>query len=249
MKKLIVGNWKMNGGVKHLHQTLNILISSSITVNSEVVLALPTLYIGTVHELLTQNNSAIKIAAQDVSQFDAFGAYTGEISATMLAEYQVEYVLIGHSERRNFFNETDTILKAKLNNAIKNKLKIIYCVGEDLSIRQKGNYKEFILQQLQLLTKLSGNLTEVVIAYEPIWSIGTGLVPSMEEIAEIIDLIYAFVQNNLIHVKITALYGGSVNENNAYSILNIAQVGGVLVGGASLKAQEFANICNKHFIK
>ncbi|MCX8514591.1 MAG: triose-phosphate isomerase [Pseudomonadota bacterium] len=248
MNKLIVANWKMNGGVVHLQQTLNALMTTTITQNCDVVLALPTLYISQAAELFTANNTSIKIAAQDLSRFDAFGPYTGEISATMLAEFMVEYVLIGHSERRTLFNETAAVLQAKLNNALKNKLKIIYCVGEDLSIRQAGKYKEFIVEQLELLTKLSA-LNEIVIAYEPIWSIGTGLIPSGEEIAEIMDLIYAFVQNNLIHVKITALYGGSVNENNAYSILNIAHVGGVLVGGASLKAQEFANICNKHFIK
>lgn len=238
-KKLIIANWKMNGSVAKVDQDLAFYASHVDTNQANVVLALPTVYL---HQA-AQRKANFAIASQDVSQFANFGAYTGEISVSMLCESGVEYVLIGHSERRQYLFETDSILQKKLENIINAKLIPVFCIGEDLDLRETDKYKDFLLNQLKLLTKLTCSISEVIIAYEPIWAIGTGKIPTSVEIMEIMTLIHSFVQKSLPHVKIITLYGGSVTSGNITEILQIPNVGGVLVGGASLKPEEFTKIC------
>ncbi len=243
MSKLIVANWKMNGSLDKITGDLSFYSNNSSTNNSSVILAIPSIYLGQAQQLLEKYKANFSLASQNISQFASPGAYTGEISGAMLKEFDVKYTLIGHSERRMYFNESGSILQNKIENALSNQIMPIFCIGEDRNIRNKGSYKDFIVQQLELLLQVKADIIELVIAYEPIWSIGTGMVPTSNEISEIINLIHAFVQSYLPHAKITALYGGSVSGNNARDILNLERIGGVLVGGASLKTEEFVNIC------
>lgn len=244
MKSLIVANWKMNGSLSKIDEDLAVYAANPITNRSNVVLAVPYVFLAAAYQSANQHNAKFAIASQDISCFNATGAYTGEVNGRMLREFGVQYTIIGHSERRAFFNESGNVLQAKLENAIANQIVPIFCIGEDKMIRENGVYLDFLVQQLELLLQVKNHIKELVIAYEPIWSIGTGVIPTLEQISEIVKLIHAFVQSYLPHAKITALYGGSVSNNNAKDILSLDQVGGVLVGGASLKVNDFTNICS-----
>ena len=177
-----------------------------------------------------------------MSIFENYGAYTGEISAQMLKDVNVRYVIVGHSERRLFLNETQNTLIKKINNILDMGMIPVYCVGENLSTREKKEHMNFVSDQLDILKSI--NLKgECVIAYEPIWAIGTGIVPHEDEVSEMINFISAYTKEHL-NVKMQLLYGGSVNINNAKNILAIDNIGGVLVGGSSLNPEEFINIIN-----
>lgn len=243
MSKLIVANWKMNGNINKIKADLITYAKTLSTNQSTVVLAIPTLYLYEASQICKEFNVKFKLACQDISQFSNFGAYTGEISATMMKETNVSYVIVGHSERRAYLNESGSTLLGKIENALLNEITPIFCIGEDITTRNKGGYAEFLIQQLELLTQIKTPFSSLVIAYEPIWAIGTGVIPTLEQISEISKLIHAFVQNYLPHAKITALYGGSVSSKNAQAILDILDVGGVLVGGASLVVDDFSKIC------
>ncbi|MDQ5921531.1 MAG: triosephosphate isomerase [Pseudomonadota bacterium] len=243
MSKLIVANWKMNGSVNQVKADLAAYSASQSTNQPGVVLALPQVYLPLASQLLTQLNAQFKLASQNVSQFNKCGAYTGEVSADMLKEFAVDYIIIGHSERRQIFNESGSVLLNKIEAALLCGMTPIFCIGEDKSLRDQHNYTDFLVQQLELLLQIKLPLTNLVIAYEPIWAIGTGVIPSMEQIDEIMQLIHVFAQNYLPHVKVSVLYGGSVNGKNAQDILSISTVDGVLVGGASLKVDDFSKIC------
>ncbi len=249
MAKLIVANWKMNGSFTKIEEDLRTYLHNHNTNVKNVVFALPNVYLGLIKCL--KIDASFKLGSQDISKFDNVGAYTGEVSGAMLKDLGVDYAIIGHSERRMYFNENEDILIKKINNAINNNITPIYCIGESISVRKNKNYKDFLLNQLEVLTKTNIAVTKaeikLVIAYEPIWAIGSGLVPSTEEIVEVINFINAFVQNYLPHAKITALYGGSVSKINAKEILDLPQVDGVLVGGASLLIPDFTSICSYKF--
>ena len=242
--KLIVANWKMNGSITKITQDLEAYAKSPLTNKTGVVLGLPHVFLEHAGQTNRKCGAVFSLASQDISQFAGTGAYTGEVSGAMLRELGVKYAIIGHSERRTYFNESGSILQHKIENAYANQIIPIFCIGEDKTIRDNNNYAEFLVQQLELLLQIKTNINEIVIAYEPIWSIGTGVVPALDQISEIIKLIHAFVQSYLPHAKITALYGGSVSESNAQDILRLDQVGGVLVGGASLKVNDFTGICS-----
>ncbi|HMT02574.1 MAG TPA: triose-phosphate isomerase [Burkholderiales bacterium] len=245
MAKLIVANWKMNGSFTKIEEDLRTYLQNTTTNANNVVFALPNVYLGLVKCL--EIDAGFKLCSQDISKFDNVGAYTGEVSGAMLKDLGIDYAIVGHSERRIYFNEDEDILIKKVNNAINNKITPIYCIGESISVRKSKNYKDFLLNQLELLTKtnvIAKEEIKLVIAYEPIWAIGSGVVPSTEEIVEVINFINAFVQKYLPHAKITALYGGSVSKINAKEILNLPQVDGVLVGGASLLIPDFTSICS-----
>lgn len=242
MAKLMVANWKMNGNQAKIVQDITEYISNQLTNSADIVLAFPSPYLVIASNLLLQ--SPVKLASQDVSKFDGFGAFTGEVSATMLKDCGVSYTIVGHSERRMNNDETGSILLAKINNLLTNNITPIFCIGEAKRIRENGKHLDFLVEQLELLTQVTGKFDELVIAYEPIWSIGTGLIPTVLQITEVVNLIQAFVQNYLSCAKIRILYGGSVSGQNAASILEIPLIGGVLVGGASLKVDEFTTICS-----
>jgi triosephosphate isomerase len=238
-KKLIIANWKMNGSSEKIANDLKIYSLNKITNSANVVIALPALYL---HQVLSLN-PGFKAASQDVSQFTGYGAYTGEISSQMLLDYKVEYAIIGHSERRQNLHETSDMLAKKLENAINSGIIPIFCIGEEQAVRDNGTHSEFLLSQLQLLARLNTQIHELIIAYEPIWAVGTGKVPEAMQIAEVVDLINSFVQKTLLRAKISVLYGGSVTAKNIAGILQITDITGVLVGGASLKVDEFIAIC------
>jgi len=244
MNKLIIANWKMNGSLAKITQDLSAYTTNPISNQANVAVALPMLYIPTAAQIIAANQSKLSLACQDVSKFANHGAYTGEISGEMLKEFKVRYAIIGHSERRMFLHENNHTLIKKMDEAITSGLIPVFCIGEEKSVRTSGKYIEFLTTQLELLHQVEEPITQLVIAYEPIWSIGTHVLPSPQEIMEIMQLIHTFVQNYLPHAKITALYGGSVGANNAKEILSLQGVAGVLVGGASLNVDDFTAICS-----
>lgn len=245
MKKLIVANWKMYGNYNKIVADITSYANNAITNQTNVVLAIPLIYIPIARQILDKiGNTNIKLAAQDVSKFLSYGAYTGEVGANMLKEFGVEYVIVGHSERRMFFRESGHTMAKKIDAALINGLIPIFCFGEEIEQREKQKHIEILNEQLQLLHLIEVPIKELVLAYEPVWAIGSGLVPTNLEITEVMDLVHGFVQNYLSHAKITTLYGGSVNSSNIESILSVAGSGGVLVGGASLDVNEFSKICS-----
>lgn len=245
MKKLIVANWKMNGELTKVNADLSYYANLPATNKANVVLALPYLYIVWAKQRLLVN-SQIKIAAQDLSHYRNCGAYTGKINGTMLKDAGVDFVIIGHSERRTLMGENGAILIHKVRNAFDSGLLPILCVGEPLSSREDGSYLQFIELQLSGLEDIDKeHFRDIVIAYEPCWAIGTGKVPTLGEIQEVVDFINRYMQKRFSYVKITLLYGGSVTSQNASEILAVSNVGGVLVGGASLKVADFTAICEK----
>lgn len=262
---LIVANWKMNGSKTKIREDLQCYVKNKDTNTENIIFAVPYLYLALMQQAMWTTNAQYKIASQDISRFSGYGAYTGEVSSSMLPELDVTYSIIGHSERRNLCGDTDEIIAQKLHNLLSNQITPIYCIGESLTMRKSGEYTEFLLKQLdvflevfsktQVVTQISQTsqaaaptqsaTSDIIIAYEPIWSIGTGIIPEIEQIEEIMNLIHAFVQKKLGHVKIAALYGGSVTSKNITEILQIPSVNGVLVGGASLNVDEFIQICHK----
>jgi triosephosphate isomerase len=241
MSKLIIANWKMNGELSKVNSDLSYYASCPATNKANVILALPYIYIVWAKQKLLID-SQIKIAAQDLSHYRNCGAYTGKINGTMLKDAGVDYVIIGHSERRTLMGENGVILIHKIRNALDSNLIPIYCVGEPLSAREDRSYLQFIELQLAGLDEIK-HIPELIIAYEPCWAIGTGKVPTLTEIAEVIDFLNRYMQRHFNCAKITLLYGGSVTSQNTAEILALPNMGGVLVGGASLKVADFTAIC------
>jgi triosephosphate isomerase len=242
MGKLIIANWKMNGSLNKIVEDFSKYMANSKTNNQKIVYALPYIFLDKMYNLFINKHAEYKLASQDISQFANTGAYTGEISGAMLKEFGVSYSIIGHSERR-VMGESDVILIKKIEAAILSKITPVFCIGEPYEIRQQKQYAEFLVKQLEILKLLNNSVAEMVIAYEPIWAIGTGLTPKIDEIIEIMDLIDNFVAINLTS-KVTILYGGSVSNKNAVELLSNSKIGGVLVGGASLKTEDFTAICS-----
>lgn len=238
--KLIVANWKMNGDFEKVKSDLCLYANNAITNQANVVLALPYIYLANAkYDLLSQSN--IKLAAQNVSSYGDNGAYTGEVSTDMLKDLAIDYVIVGHSERRHLMGESSDAIIQKMKNLCNNLITPIFCVGEQLDVRESGGYLQFIESQLKELSDIS--FSNIVIAYEPCWSIGTGKIPTLVEIEEVVGYIHQYVQKHFNYVKISVLYGGSVTGDNASDILTISGVDGVLVGGASLKTGDFIKIC------
>ena len=245
-KKVIAGNWKMNMLPNEAISMINELALLVKETNNEVVLCVP--YIDLFYSLLHVQETNIKIGAQNM-HFEEKGAYTGEISAPMLKSIGVEYVIIGHSERRQYFNETDETVNKKVKAAFANGLKPIVCVGESLEEREGGVAFDIITAQTEkALDGLSEKqVANTIIAYEPIWAIGTGKTATKEDaneackkIREKIGEIYG--QNVADGVIIQ--YGGSMKPENAKELLEMSDIDGGLIGGASLKADTFAKIVN-----
>lgn len=239
MSRLVIGNWKMHGNLAENRRLVTAMIEDARINRAGVALASPHIYLLQLAGLLQHTH--IDLAAQDISRFCADGAYTGEISATMLFNVGCLYVLIGHSERRQYLEETDAVLVKKIANALEAGLRPVLCVGESLAQREAGTHLSAIGAQLNVLKGFS--LHDVIVAYEPIWAIGTGKVATLEQIREMHDHIQAVcaLQGRQ---DLPVLYGGSVKASNAPDIFSIDSVGGVLVGGASLDAESFGQICD-----
>lgn len=245
-KKVIAGNWKMNMLPNEAIDFIEKLAPLVKNTKNEVILCVP--YTDLFYALLTAQGTNIKIGAQNM-HFEEKGAYTGEVSGKMLKSIGVEYVIIGHSERRQYFNETDETVNKKIKAAFDNKLKPIVCVGETLEQREAKQTKEVITKQTELaLQGLTQEQVEnTIIAYEPIWAIGTGKTATSEQandaIKSIRDKICQIYGQNVGNGVIIQ-YGGSVKSSNAKEIFEMSDIDGGLVGGASLKPDEFAKIVN-----
>lgn len=245
-KKIIAGNWKMNKLPNEAIKFIEDLIPLVKNSENEVILCVP--YTDLFYSLLIAQNSNIKIGAQNM-HWEESGAYTGEVSAEMLKSIGVEYVIIGHSERRQYFGETDETVNKKVKKAHKVGLKPIVCVGENLIQKEEGKTIEIITNQTKLaLEGLSENQVQnTIIAYEPIWAIGTGKtatpIDANNAIHEIRnEILNIYGQNTASRVIIQ--YGGSVKSNNAKELFAMPDINGGLVGGASLNAKEFSEIVN-----
>ena len=245
-RKVIAGNWKMNmlrNETIDFIQELTPLVKDT---KNEVILCVP--YIDLFYALLHVQDTNIKIGAQNM-HWEEKGAYTGEVSGKMLKSIGVEYVIIGHSERRQYFAETDETVNKKIKSALANGLKPIVCVGETLEQREAGQTEQIVTSQIEKAFKdiPASSLEQIIIAYEPIWAIGTGKTATKEDANTTImqirkKLAEIYGQNEADGVIIQ--YGGSVKSSNAKELFEMSDIDGGLVGGASLKADEFSKIVN-----
>lgn len=241
-KKLIVGNWKMNGSLQANADLVSGLVQGlPAPLNCGVGVAVPAAYLAQVQALL--QGSAIAVAAQDVSQHEK-GAYTGEVSASMLQDFGVRYALVGHSERRQYHGETDAVVAAKAQAALAKGITPIVCVGETLQEREAGQTEQVVKRQLAAVIHQVGPcVSELVVAYEPVWAIGTGKTATPEQAQAVHAVLRAQLAAATAHAeRVPLLYGGSMNAVNAAQLLSQADIDGGLVGGASLKAADFLQI-------
>ena len=242
-KKIIAGNWKMNGYKKDSWELTNKLMDKfeveNQKLNFEMIVFPPFLLVNEIVAMLEGSN--IKVGVQNATYFDN-GAYTGEISATMVADVGAKFVLLGHSERRTIFGETSEIVSKKMEKVIDTKLTPIVCIGENEDEKINGKTEE-VLRDL-FLKSVSNNATadNIIVAYEPLWAIGTGKVASITDIISAFNVIRNAAMERFGDSNITILYGGSVKPSNAQEILGLETVNGVLVGGASLNADSFWQI-------
>ena len=242
-RRLIAGNWKMHGSITFVEKfstELMKLASGFKASNIELALCPPSPYLKTIHDLL--DSTLISIGAQDCHT-ERKGAHTGDVSVEMLVDVGCKYVITGHSERRVQHGEPNGLVRRKTATAQTTGLIPILCVGEQLDDRESGNAVEKVLRQLKECIPEGSSGTNIVVAYEPVWAIGTGKIPTISEIAEVHVAIRNAV-NKLISdpTRLRILYGGSVKSHNAEDILSVSNVDGALVGGASLKTDEFWNI-------
>ncbi len=245
-KKIVAGNWKMNldytEGVSTFSEIVN-MVKDEKNGSQLVVICAPYIHLNSLSKL---GGDAVKIGAQNCHQNES-GAFTGEISAKMIKSVGCEYVIIGHSERRQYFAETDALLFEKTSIALKNNLIPIFCIGETLDERNNGSYFDVIKSQLEngLFNFDVENFSKIVIAYEPVWAIGTGLTASSDQAQEV----HAFIRSEIsakynadTAENTTILYGGSCNPKNAAELFAQGDIDGGLIGGASLKSRDFVDI-------
>ena len=248
MKKIIIGNWKLN--LDHLEaiqllQKINYSLPDNIEDKIEIILSPSFTSIRSIQTVISSDKLKIKLSSQNVSQF-ASGAYTGEVSATQLKKLEIDYGIVGHSERRTLFNEIDLVINDKVNRLIENDIVPVFCFGERIEERKSGSYFNFIENQINegLKGLRKDKVNKLVVAYEPIWAIGTGEVASLENIVEVLDFVKNIISKKPFFNEdnIKFIYGGSVSPDNAQEILNSKIIDGVLVGGASLDATKFVDI-------
>ena len=242
-KRLVIGNWKMNGSLEANAALVADLLEASASWTADVAVCVPTAYIAQVSGLLA--GSRLALGAQDLSAHDS-GAYTGEVSAGMLREFGVRYCLVGHSERRLYHGESDAVVAAKVQKALAQGITPVVCVGETLADREAGRTEEVVKKQLAAVVHANGHcISEVIVAYEPVWAIGTGLTATPEQAQHVHHILRGQLRAASPrgdHVPI--LYGGSVNAANAAQLFEQADIDGGLIGGASLKPAEFLSIVN-----
>jgi len=246
-KKIVAGNWKMNKTLDEA-QTLTAevmaMVADEVKGPAITVLCVPFPYLVTLKKQL--GSSAVQVGAQNCSEHDA-GAYTGEVSALMLKAMSIPYVILGHSERRQYFGENGKLLATKVDKALAAHLTPIFCCGEPLEIREAGTHEQLVKQQIEeaLFHLTPDALKQVVIAYEPVWAIGTGKTASSQQAQEMHAVIRLHLASHFgasVAEEISILYGGSVKADNARELFACPDVDGGLVGGASLKSREFVDI-------
>jgi triosephosphate isomerase len=247
-QKIVAGNWKMNKTFEEantLATEVMGMVADEVKGNVKAIFCTPFPYLLPIKNLLGAN-TRIFVAAQNCSEHES-GAYTGEVSAAMLKSLGVPYVVLGHSERRQYFGEGGALLAKKVDVALKHGLIPIFCCGEPLEVREKGDHEKLVKQQVEesLFHLDDASLQKVVIAYEPVWAIGTGKTATAQQAQDM----HLIIRNHLaskygqaLASSITILYGGSVNAANAKELFSCPDVDGGLVGGASLKSREFTDI-------
>lgn len=247
-KKIVAGNWKMNldynEGLSLFSEVAN-MVKDEVTGNQQVVVCSPFIHLYSLAQL-AKGHSHVAIGAQNAHQAES-GAYTGEISAKMIKSVGAQYVILGHSERRQYFGETNELLAAKVDTVLKHDLKPIFCIGETLEEREADKHFDVIKTQLEegIFGLSEADFAKVVLAYEPVWAIGTGKTATSEQAQEI----HAFIRNAIaeqynqqIADNTTILYGGSCNAKNAPELFAQPDIDGGLIGGASLKSRDFTDI-------
>ena len=246
MRQLVVaGNWKMNGSLESV-KTLVTGIKEGMgrVTSTEVAVCPPFVYLETVGSML--EGTEIALGAQNVSREDP-GAYTGEVAAPMLKDFNCKYVIVGHSERRTLYGESDSLVAEKFVRAQKEGLVPILCVGELLEERESGDTEKVVARQLDAVTGLAGvkALSSAVIAYEPVWAIGTGKTATPQQAQDVHAFIRGRVaeQDGQVAESLRIQYGGSVNAKNAAELFAMPDIDGGLIGGAALKADDFLTIC------
>ena len=240
-RKLIVGNWKMNGSLSANHDLLHAINAGLSSASCQAAVCVPAPYLAQVQQL--SQGSALWWGAQDVSAHEQ-GAYTGEVSAAMLRDFGVRVAIVGHSERRQYHGETDAVVATKAQRALAAGITPIVCVGETLAEREAGQTQAVVKRQLAAVIHTNGHcISEIVVAYEPVWAIGTGKTATPEQAQEVHALLRAQLAAATEHPeRISLLYGGSMNASNAASLLAQHDIDGGLIGGASLKAADFLSI-------
>jgi triosephosphate isomerase len=239
--KLMVGNWKMHGSLAANASLLSDILNGMGDVTCHAAVCVPAPYLAQAQILLA--GSAVALGAQDVSVHES-GAYTGEVSAEMLRDFTVRYAIVGHSERRQYHGETDTVVAHKAQRALAAGITPIVCVGESLAEREAGQTELVVKRQLAAVIHTNGHcISEIVVAYEPVWAIGTGLTARPEQAQAVHVVLRAQLQAATEHAKrVPILYGGSMNAANAADLLAQPDVDGGLIGGASLKASDFLSM-------
>ncbi len=246
-KKVVAGNWKMNKNLQEgieLAKEVNSKVKAAGTKEVTVIIGTPFIHLSEVNKIV--DPTVVAVAAQNCA-IEASGAYTGEISAAMVASTGSKYVILGHSERRSYYGETDEILVKKVQRALENNLEIIFCVGEVLAERESGKHFEVVKSQLEngLFNLPADQFAHVIVAYEPVWAIGTGKTATSaqaEEMHAFIRKTIAGKYNQQVADNTSILYGGSCNAKNADELFSQPDVDGGLIGGASLKAEDFSTI-------
>lgn len=245
-KNIVAGNWKMNNNSQETKHLLNELKNQKKSTEAEVMVA-PT-FVNLESATQALKDSTIEVVAQNM-HFAANGAYTGEVSALMLKAIGVNTVILGHSERRAYFNETDELLAKKVDAALANNIRVIFCFGEELSDRKANNEEKVVASQIaNALFHLDASVWKnIVLAYEPVWAIGTGETATPEQAQDMHQFIRKTIENKYndgVANSVSILYGGSVKPANAKEIFSKPDVDGGLIGGASLKAEDFFAIVN-----
>lgn len=246
-KNIVAGNWKMNTTVAEgvqLAKEVNEAVAAAGELKCDVVIGVPFTHLTAVKDVI--DIEKVGLSAENCANKEK-GAYTGEVSAAMVASTGANYVILGHSERREYYNETPEILKEKVDLALANGLKIIFCCGESLELRNAGTYEEFIKAELKdsLFHLSTEEFANIVIAYEPIWAIGTGVTATSDQAEEVHAFIRSFLAEKYgetVANDTTILYGGSCKPTNAPELFAKPNIDGGLIGGASLKAADFMGI-------
>lgn len=241
-KKLIAGNWKMNGSLAANEALVKAIVASLPAQACDVAVCPPALYVPQVQQLLA-GQGGVALGAQDVSAHES-GAYTGDVSAAMLKEFGVRYAIVGHSERRQYHGESDAAVALKAKAALAAGITPIVCVGETLAQREAGQTEEVVKRQLAAVIHENGHcISEIVLAYEPVWAIGTGktATPEMAQAVHAVLRAQLKAASNQAE-RISILYGGSMNASNAKDLLAQSDIDGGLIGGAALKAADFLTI-------
>ncbi|MBL0419833.1 triose-phosphate isomerase [Ramlibacter sp. AW1] len=240
-QKLIAGNWKMNGSIEANDALVRAVVAGLAESRCLAAVCVPAPYLAQVQVL--RHGSRLELGAQDLSAHEQ-GAYTGEVSAAMLKEFGVRYVIVGHSERRQYHGETDDLVAEKARIALAHGITPIVCLGETMAEREAGQTEAVVKRQLAAVIHTNGHcISEIAVAYEPVWAIGTGKTATPEQAQQVHAVLRAQLhaatpQSDRVHI----LYGGSMNAANARSLLSQPDIDGGLIGGASLKSADFLQI-------